>query len=308
MIENRAIRNVMIALLIAFFFISVFFLGTTPVGESTDDRTTGVRETDMDAVLSTLEVHYLSVGKGDSILIKCGSQTMLIDGGSAEAGSLVRDYLISQDVGRLDYVVGTHFDHDHLDGLESVLSSLECGTFILPDRDSDTDKHSALMQLISNKGIMVSNPVHGESFTLGSAVCTVLAPLRSDYEENNDHSIVLRIDHGSNSFLFMADAQKTAEKEILKAYREGGGQLLQADVLKVSSHGGKNATGKEFLTAVAPAYAVLSCDSDDTDYPAEKVLKRLTENGTDIFRTDVQGTLVCYSNGLKLMWNAEPVQ
>lgn len=322
MIENKAIRNILIGILIVFFFVSVFFLGTTPVGEDSDEREIGVSEEDMGEALSTLEVHYIDVGKGDCIFIKCGSETMLIDAGEIGKSMVVTDYLRNQDVTKLDYVIGTHFDTDHIGGLEHVLQRLDCGKLIMPDQKRDTKTYAALMQIIEHEGYEITHPGAGESFMLGSAVCTILAPLGTDYEEKNDYSIVLRIDHGSNSFLFTGDAEKISEKEMLKAYGRGDQDadgdplsgsgtacgLLSADVLKIAHHGGKNSTGKSFLDAVDPTYAVISCGKDDPDHPEQKILKRLFERGVKLYRTDIQGTVVCYSNGLKLIWNAEPIK
>lgn len=312
MIENKAVRNILIGLLIVFFFVAVFFLGTTPVGEDRTDGEIGVREEEMDEVLSTLEVHYIDVGKGDCIFIKCGSETMLIDAGEIGKSMVVTDYLRSQDVNRLDYVIGTHYDTDHIGGLEHVIQRLRCGKLIMPDQQRDTKTYAALMQIIDHEGYEITYPTPGETFTLGSATCTILAPLGTDYKEKNDYSIVLRIDHGSNSFLFTGDAEKTSEKELIKEYcgddTEASESLLKADVLKIGHHGGKNSTSKSFLTAVDPEYAVISCGLGDKDYPDEKILKRLFEYGVQLYRTDAQGTIVCYSNGVKLIWNADPIR
>jgi len=113
----------------------------------------------------------------------------------------------------------------------------------------------------------------------------------------NDYSIVLRLIHGRNSFLFTGDLLRTGEKILLKS-----GFPLRAKVLKVCHHGANSSSTKAFLKRVKPSYAVISCGPSPYNQPGKKALKRLQKTGAKIYRTDRQGTIVCSSDGIRLKW------
>lgn len=120
----------------------------------------------------------------------------------------------------------------------------------------------------------------------------LLAP-SSDYEDLNDYSAALKVTFGSVSFLFAGDAESVSEAEMLKA-----GYDLRANVLKVGHHGSDSSTSSAFLARVAPKYAVISVGADnDFGHPSEAVLRRLSDAGVKVYRTDRDGTVVMKSNG-----------
>lgn len=248
----------------------------------------------------TLEVHYIDVGQGDATLIKCGSHAMLIDGGNNNKGTTVQLYLKKQGVESLDYVIGTHPDADHIGGLDVIVYKYNCDTVIMPDYEKDTKTYQELVDVIHDKNMKITYPVVGEQYALGEAKFTIIAPNSNSYGGNaNDYSVAILLEYGKNRFLFTGDAEEASETEMLS-----NGIELSADVYKVAHHGSRSASTQEFLNAVQPKYAVISCgEGNSYGHPHAEVLNRLRSMGVEVFRTDEQGSIIASSDGENINWN-----
>lgn len=248
----------------------------------------------------TLEVHYIDVGQGDATLIKCGSHAMLIDGGNNNKGTTVQLYLKKQGVESLDYVIGTHPDADHIGGLDVIVYKYNCEKVIMPDYEKDTKTYQELVDVIHDKNMKITYPVVGEQYALGEAKFTIIAPNSNSYGGNaNDYSVAILLEYGKNRFLFTGDAEEASEAEMLS-----NGIELSADVYKVAHHGSRSASTQEFLNAVHPKYAVISCgEGNSYGHPHAEVLNRLRSMGVEVFRTDEQGSIIASSDGENITWN-----
>ena len=248
----------------------------------------------------TLEVHYIDVGQGDATLIKCGSHAMLIDGGNNNKGTTVQLYLKKQGVESLDYVIGTHPDADHIGGLDVIVYKYNCEKVIMPDYEKDTRTYQELVDVIHDKNMKITYPVVGEQYALGEAKFTIIAPNSNSYGGNaNDYSVAILLEYGKNRFLFTGDAEEASETEMLS-----NGIELSADVYKVAHHGSRSASTQEFLNAVHPKYAVISCgEGNSYGHPHAEVLNRLRSMGVEVFRTDEQGSIIASSDGENITWN-----
>lgn len=250
---------------------------------------------------SELTVHYLDVGQGDCILAACDGEYMLIDAGDNDQGTKIQNYLKKQGVKKLKYAVGTHPDADHIGGLDVILYKFDCDTVMMPEAAKETTTYQDVVDAMKQKGYRNTVPEPGDSFRLGSAVCTVLGPMK-EYEDVNDYSIVLKIEHGDNRFLFMGDAEEEAEADLLRS-----GVDVGADVLKVGHHGSRSSSSRQFLEAVGPSCAVISCGEDNSyGHPHAETLNNLRAMGVSVFRSDEQGTIVAASDGSKITWNSAP--
>ena len=247
-----------------------------------------------------LEVHYIDVGQGDATLIKCGSHAMLIDGGNNNKGTTVQLYLKKQGVESLDYVIGTHPDADHIGGLDVIVYKYNCDTVIMPDYEKDTKTYQELVDVIHDKNMKITYPVVGEQYALGEAKFTIIAPNSNSYGGNaNDYSVAILLEYGKNCFLFTGDAEEASEAEMLT-----NGIDISADVYKVAHHGSRSASTQEFLNAVHPKYAVISCgEGNSYGHPHAEVLNRLRSMGVEVFRTDEQGSIIASSDGENINWN-----
>lgn len=241
----------------------------------------------------TLKIHFIDVGQADSILIQDGDTSMLIDAGNNADAKTIINYLKKQGVKKLSYVVGTHPHEDHIGALDTVIKTFDVEKILMPNVTSNTNTYRDVLYAIKNKNLKITVPNPGNTFTLGRSEFTVLAPNSAEYEDVNDYSIVMKLNHGSRSFLFTGDAEKVSESEILKKKYN-----LQADVLKIAHHGSKSSTSDKFLKAVDPKYAVISVGRDNNyGHPTQKTLNRLKVRKVPIYRTDENGTIVITSDG-----------
>ncbi|MBP3634541.1 MAG: MBL fold metallo-hydrolase [Oscillospiraceae bacterium] len=239
-----------------------------------------------------LEVHYVDVGQADCIFLRCDGKTMLIDGGNVEDSNLVVSYLLSQSVTKLDYVVNTHAHEDHVGGLPGVMAVFEVGAVWCPVTEYSSSCFEDFANYADQQYLELTLPEPGSTYELGQAQVTVLGPVK-EYDDTNDTSIVLRVDHGDNSFLFTGDAEETSEKDILDY-----GMDVSATVLKLGHHGSDTSTCYQWLRAVAPEYAVIQVGEGNTyGHPHEVVMSRLRDADVQVFRTDLQGHIVCRSDG-----------
>lgn len=253
-------------------------------------------------VSENLEVHFLDVGQGDCTLIRSGEHAMLIDGGNNNKGVEVQEYLESKGIEKLDYIIGTHPDADHIGGLDVVLNQFENDELLIPDVSKDTRTYEEVIEAADEEDSTIHHPEVGEQYTLGEASFTVVAPNGKDYGSVNENSIGILLEHGEKKFLFVGDAEEESEEEMLKNNMD-----LQADVYKVSHHGSRTGTTEAFLEAVRPEYAVISAgEGNSYGHPHAEVLNRLRGEGIETFRTDEQGTIVAVSDGENIKWNMSP--
>lgn len=250
-----------------------------------------------------LEVHFIDVGQADSILIKKGKDSMLIDGGNNGDGNLIVNYLKKQNISKLKYVIGTHPHEDHIGGLDNVVDNFEVEKVIMSNAISTTKTFEELLDSISNKGLSITKAKVGNKYDLNGAAFTILAPNQENYENLNDYSVVVKLTNGNDTFLFTGDAEELSESEILSKNKE----LLKADVLKVGHHGSTTSTSQDFLDAVNPRFAVITVEKNNSyGHPHKEILDRLATKGIEIYRTDLQGTIIAISNGKAISFNNKP--
>lgn len=251
---------------------------------------------------STMEVHFIDVGQGDATLIMCDGDAMLIDAGDNSKGTLIQNYLQKRGVDELDYLVLTHPDSDHIGGAAVVVSKFDIGMVFMSDYEKDNKTYKNLLQALEDKTLTWSTPEVGATYQLGSAEFTILAP-NDTYSDPNDASIALLLENGEDSFLFTGDAEEKAEMDILK-----NGLSIQADVYQVGHHGSKTSSCPDFLDAVMPNAAVISCgEGNSYGHPNAQTMNSFRERGILVYRTDEQGSIVATSDGSGVIsWNCAP--
>ena len=241
---------------------------------------------------STFSVHYIDVGQADAALVLCDNEAMLIDGGNAADSSLIYSYLQKLSLTHLTYIVCTHPHEDHVGGLAGALNFATVDHALAPVTSYDSRPYESFVKYLDEQGVSITVPSAGEVFELGSAMVEVLGPVKTSTDPNN-LSIVLRIVYGNTSFLFTGDAEREEEQDILDA-----GYILQSTVLKVGHHGSANSTTYPFLREVMPEYAVISVGADHSyGHPTEDTLSRLRDADVTVYRTDIQGNVICSSDG-----------
>ncbi|MDD2647292.1 MAG: MBL fold metallo-hydrolase [Eubacteriales bacterium] len=236
----------------------------------------------------TLTMRVLNVGKADAMIITCGGESALIDAGWKQSAQKVLETLASAEITSLKYAVGTHPDKDHIGGLAEVLASVPAGEVLLSPKECDDSTYLKLMNSLKMMKITPVRPLEGYTFSVGSAVFTVLSPNADllPIMDENEASIVLSVDFHDKKLLLMGDALLGTEQMLYY-----GKQLQKADVLKVGHHGEDDATGSLLLSAVDPQICVISTGLEkEGGRISDSVLAALT--GRQVYRTDTDGDIV----------------
>jgi len=245
-----------------------------------------------------LHIFFIDVGQGDSALIESSGHYLLIDAGDNDHGEKVVSLLKDFGVSRLDYVIATHPHIDHIGGLDTVIDTFDIETIIMPPVGHNTGSFRELLDAINRKELEITSPLVGTDYKLGAAAFTIITPVSSYGENLNNWSVGIKLIFGETAFILCGDIEKEAEADIIADSGD-----LAADVLKISHHGCNNSTSDEFLRAVDPTYAIISCGADNPyAYPDEETLTKLADAGITLYRTDIDGTIICTSNGSFLTW------
>lgn len=246
--------------------------------------------------LPELQVHFIDVGQGDSILIDLGLEEVLIDGGKKSPG--VTDYISKYIDGPLEVMVATHPHLDHVGGLSKVLNDFQVKEIWL-NRDvsnKDKDFYQKFMTAVEAEksiGATVNYAKRNDIISTGNLNFSILNPLDTLFGEINNNSIVLRLEYGNTAFLFSGDAEKKAEASILTT-----GSELQAQILKASHHCSKTASTKAYLAEVKPEVAICMVgEGNQYKHPHQETLTALQEIGAKIYRTDDNGTIIVSTDG-----------
>ena len=256
-------------------------------------------------VEGTMDVHFIDVGQADAILVLDGDKTMLIDTGDNKNYSREKliTYLENLDITKIDYLILTHPDADHIGGAPEVIQGFEVENCILPNVVKDTKIYENTLDALEERDVNVIPPESGEVYTLSEAQFRVLAPNSEEYDDWNDYSVVIKLVFGERSIMLTGDAHVESESEMLAKYSKSE---LDADVLKVGHHGSRTSSGETFLDAVTPAYAVISCGADNEyGHPHNETIDKLTEREIPIYRTDERGTIILHTDGQEITFSFE---
>jgi competence protein ComEC len=252
-----------------------------------------------------LTVTFLDVGQGDTTLIESPTGTqVLIDGGRGSAVLAPLQKELGYFDRDIDIVIATHPDSDHIEGLISVLAQYTVHTIMLTENNSGTPTYNAFLHAVESEEADIIYARSGQTFSLGtgsqgSTTLTILYPYSDTSTfESNTASIVSQLRYGSSSYLFMADAPKEVEEQLLTH----ASITLQSTVLKAGHHGSRTSSEDAFIATVTPQYATISAGKDNSyGHPHQEVLDTLTKYHVQYRNTADIGSIHTISDG-KGIW------
>lgn len=238
---------------------------------------------------NVLSIHFIDVGQGDAILIDMGQTEVLIDGGSKGNGA--DDYISAYVDGALEVMVATHPHEDHIGGLGAVLEKFEVKEVWLSGETSSSKTFTDFINLVNAENATVHMAERGGSIAVGSLIFSILNPPQPLTMDTNNNSIVLRLSFDNIDFLFMGDAEKEAEQEMLPL-------LFDIEVLKVGHHGSSSSSSAEFLNVTRPEVAIYMAGvGNKYGHPHQETIDALKSIGARIYGTDVNGTIIITTDG-----------
>lgn len=262
---------------------------------SSDEETISISE-------ETLEVYFIDVGQGDSTLIIDQDEAMLIDGGLPAESQKIYSFLEEKNISHLKYIVATHEDSDHVGGLSAALEHSSCDEVLVSYTESDNSTYQTFLSKANEKNVPIKQVSDGDVYQLNEAKITVLGPTDIIDGEVNNNSMVFRLDYKNVSFLFTGDAEQMEQQLILYNHYDE----LNVDVLKVAHHGSYNAASSAWFQAITPKYSVISCGIDNSyGHPHDGTLELLKQEDTELYRTDLQGTITCITDGNTISFTTE---
>ncbi|MCD8180528.1 MAG: MBL fold metallo-hydrolase [Firmicutes bacterium] len=258
--------------------------------QSASTRGQPIESAEIPEVTGEFSVSLLKVGKADAIILQTENHCAVIDCGEKSDGDEVAEHLADIGVESVDYLFITHFDKDHVGGAAEVISTVGAERIIIPDYSASSDEYTAFIEAAEESGVTPERLSEYMTFVMDDVLFEVYPPQRQSYaEEDNDFSLAVSVKHGSNSFLFAGDAESVRLSEILE--QTGGAEY---DFLKVPHHGNFNSMTSQFIAAVNPTFAVITCNKKN---PAdEETIAALENAGSEIYYT-MNGDVLVTSDG-----------
>ena len=247
---------------------------------------------------NNLKIHFIDVGQGDSTLITTpNGKNILIDGGGDDnydvGKNILLPYLLDRGITKIDCMIISHFDKDHVGGLLIILEEIKVDKVIIGKQYQNSEQYEKFLQIIKNKRIQVKQVLKGDKINIEKDVkINILFPEKELIIENslNNNSLVFKLEYKEFSALFTGDIEKIAEEKLIKLYKKNN--ILKSDILKVAHHGAKTSTTQKFLDAVLPQISVISVGKNNLyGHPSIDTIKRLEDLNIEIYRTDKCGEI-----------------
>ena len=251
-----------------------------------------LKKTDQQIVIDgELKVYFFDVGEADSTLIQYEGNNILIDGGNYLDKDKLCKYLHELNISSFQYVIGTHPHEDHIGGLAQVIKEFEVEHVYMPRITVEYHSYQNIVKELKKNKKEIETPEKGETIQIGDLSLKILS-IKNDKTDINNSSIVIRLTYKEQSILFMADAEKEVELELLD-------EDIESDILRVGHHGSQYATSAQFLKKVNPSIAIISVGkNNEYGHPKEITLKKLDSLSIKTYRTDQDGTILMSSDGI----------
>lgn len=237
-----------------------------------------------------LDIMVLDVGQGESVLLSSKGSFALVDCGSKNSwyspGDIAVDQLRSMGCSQLDYLMLTHYDSDHIDGVTQMLTRMTVRRLLLPDTQDDAGLRQVITSAAEQNDIQVEYVTQETRYALGETELTIYPPLGTDPDVDNDQGLTMLATCRAFDLLVTGDMSAKTEQTLISTYA-----LPDIEALVVGHHGSKSSTSEALLDTLHPEVAAISVGSNSYGHPTPQTLHRLTKAGVAVYRTDRQGTI-----------------
>lgn len=238
--------------------------------------------------------YFFDVGQADAAAIITNDSCILIDAGSNLAAARLTEKLRRAGVEKIDLAVFSHSHEDHIGGSDSVLKEFKVTEILMPHTDEYSPALDRLLKAADARGTSIAYTQNIKTITVGALTVEVL-PTLPNADDENEESAIVKITFGNTSAIYTGDAGTESERYILSCL---GADALNCDILKVGHHGSDTSNCEEWISAISPDFAVISCEmGNEYGHPSYNVLRRLQNAGAEICRTDKDGSVLLVSNG-----------
>ena len=246
-------------------------------------------------VTGNVTITAFNVGKADALVVQTQNTVTVIDAGNKGDGKKIEKFLTNQGIETIDNLIITHFDKDHVGGAARVINRMKVSNVYVPDYTAESDEYNSFIEKIdeTQTPLTAMAAKSKTEWTADDASFTLYAPQETFYGKNeeNDFSLVLYVQHGSNTMLFAGDAENARQKEIMEL------KLGNVDFLKFPYHGNYMATTEDFLDACKPKATVICCSEKENADPS--TVETLQKRGIETYYT-YQGDVTVISDGKTL--------
>lgn len=284
--NKKNLKQIIYTIIITVMLISLVYVATR------DNSYVGKLPTEDIIKSEELQIYFFNVGQADCILVRNNGKNMLIDAGDNEDGPLLVKYIKKLGINKIDYLIGTHVHEDHIGGMDNIIKEFDIGEIYIPYTTNKSKRkfYEDVINEVKQKELSINYKKVGDKFELGEAKCEIKSIDNSDPTSSskiNSTSIVIQMEANSNKYLFMGDAEDDVETNSKITWED-------IDVLKVGHHGSNTSSTEQFINKVLPEMAVISVNSNTNSYghPSEIVMKRLQNKECQIYRTDMNGTIL----------------
>ena len=221
----------------------------------------------------TLKIYFIDVGQGDSTLIVTPkNKKILIDGGEGKTNVLFQ-YLLDRRINKIDYIIISHFDSDHCNGLIEIIEKMRVENIVMSKQSKESEEYKKILEIIKQKNIKVSSVKAEDKIIIEKNLYTkILNPAEKfEFQDLNNNAIVAKLVYKNFSMLFTGDIEK-AEENLAKKYKNE----LKSTILKVAHHGSKTSTSEEFLKYVEPQIALIGVgENNKFGHPNQITIEKL---------------------------------
>lgn len=284
--KNNLKKYIILILLLSSFFYTVFSY---------------VQKSFFQVSNHNLQFHFIDVGQGDSSLIITPSgKTVLIDAGDEAHAKKVVNYIRERGIEKLDLVIATHPDADHIGGMDKVIKNFDIDVFAMPDVSAKTNQYKQIQRELKTKKMKATRLYQGDEVQIDDNIdFEILSPVRGKkYDDTNEYSIVAKIVYKDTSFILMGDATMENEVDIINKVPD-----IDIDVLKLGHHGSSTSSSDYFITKTSPNIAIISCGKNNKyGHPHQEVMRVLKKHGVTPYRTDEMGDIVITSDGKEIKY------